>query len=89
MTALDGPAFFRLAHRMAAYRGVMRERVAAAREDGGHTAAAPAARDATPEPPQRPGGRNMVPASRAALENEPGFAGIFSFGTAGGDPGGR
>lgn len=78
MTVLPGPVFFKLAYRLTAYRGVMRELALAEEHDE-----QPPAR---PAPAAAPGGRRMVQPDRAALESEPAFNGIFSFGTAGGGP---
>jgi hypothetical protein len=85
MGELDGPAFFKLAYRMTAYRGVMRELAIAEQQDDEPRPAPPAAAPApAPPPPPAGGGVNMVAPTRAALQSEPAFNGIFSFGTAGG-----
>ena len=71
---LTGPAFFSLAFRLAAYEGVIRARMreAAAEQEG----------PARPGPlyaPQKP--REVVPASRAALQAHPEFSKLISFST--------
>jgi hypothetical protein len=87
MTVLDGPAFFKLAYRMTAYRGVMRERAVAEQEDGVSApqvaqpaVAAPAVPVAAAADVPVTRGATMVPATKVALQNEPGFPGVFSFG---------
>lgn len=73
LSTLTGPAFFRLAFRLGAYEGVIAARMREARQQEG------ASQQASPyAPPQQQ--REMVPATRAALENTEGFKGIFSFG---------
>lgn len=75
---MPGPRFFRMAHRMPAYRGVMRERVTAlAREQEG--AQQPSAAAYSPAQASG-GGRRVVPGTRAALQADPVMAGVFSFG---------
>lgn len=78
--AMDGPTYFRLAWRLAAYQGVMQARAIATRDEK--------------QPPDRPfeysqpqssqmrAGIN--PGTKTTLQAEPAFHGIFSFGTAGG-----
>ena len=50
ITVLDGRSFFRLAHRLTAYRGVMRERALAEQEEG----APPPAAQQPPQPTVAP-----------------------------------
>jgi hypothetical protein len=79
---MDGPRFFRLAHRLPWYEGVMRGRVRAEMAE----------EEETPRPRQqqhtaRPAGRTRpgyreVPATKAALSLDPAMQGIFSFGSA-------
>jgi hypothetical protein len=91
MTVLDCRSFFALAHRLTAYRGVLRERaLREAAEDAGQAPAPPAAAPeratvsaarglaAAPAPSR---GATVVPSTKLALQNEPGFPGVFSFGT--------
>lgn len=71
---LTGPAFFRLAFRLAAYEGVIRARMREARAE----------QEGPPQPgspyaPQKP--REVVPASRAALQAHPEFSKLISFST--------
>lgn len=68
--AMDGPVFFRLAHRMAAYRGVMRMHAEAdaARRETPPGAAVPA----RPGPPRR--------VADAELRHSEEFAGIVDWG---------
>jgi len=77
ITVMPGRAFFRLAYRLPAYEGVMRARVLAEQEDqqprSDHQPAAP-----------RPQAREINPGTQATLQGDPAFAGIFSFGVAGG-----
>jgi hypothetical protein len=68
VTVLPARAFLELALRLPAYQGVMRQRVASAAQ-----AEAPAAAASRP-------GVEMVPATKAALQANPAFAGVFSFG---------
>lgn len=72
MTRLSGPAFFRLAFRLPAYEGVMQARVRDLLEDD----------DGSPAVQQQaaPERRTVVPATRAALQADPAFQGIISFG---------
>ena len=78
--------FFRLAHRLTAYRGVMRERaLAAQREEPQRQAPRPPRQAPAPaqaQARQGPGYRE-VPGTRTALQNDAAFKGIFSFGSAG------
>jgi hypothetical protein len=76
--AMPAATFFALAPRLAAYQGAMRARLQAE--------AAEAEEEDRPQVPSRPppvaaGGQpvQMVGASRAELQSEPSFAGIFSF----------
>ncbi len=74
MGALPGPVFFKLAHRVAAYPGVMQHLVAG-QSQGARV-------DPPPAAPQPAGdGREMVGGTRAELMAEPAFAGLLSFGT--------
>ena len=71
ITVLDGRSFFRLAHRLTAYRGVMRERALAEQEEGAPPPAAPPQRTVAPEPaaPIRAAGRGtpeLLPAPAAS-----------------------
>lgn len=77
--ALPGPVFFKRAWRLPAYRGVMRERYLAERDEE-----QPARPTRAAAPAGRPPPRHVVPATKTALSSEPGFSGIFSFGTGGG-----
>lgn len=74
--SLPGPRFFRLAWRLAAYQGCMRDRqmaaAVAARGDG-----QPAAQPAPVEPAHR------QPATRTLIQSNRDYQGIFSFGTGG------
>ena len=69
--------FFMLAARLPAYQGVMRAVVAAEASEDEEGPQAP------PPVPQQPG-VSMVGGSRAELQSEPSFAGIFSFNKPGG-----
>lgn len=79
MYAMPAATFFALAPRLAAYQGAMRARL---------QAEAAESEDAPPPSPAMPAqvgtGPQMVGASRAELQSEPSFAGIFSFGSSGG-----
>jgi hypothetical protein len=81
--AMPSATFFALAPRLSAYQGAMRARVAAemAEEEDQEGPGVP-----VPQmpPPVAADGRpvNMVGGSRAELQMEPSFAGIFSFGQA-------
>lgn len=84
---LSGPAFFRGATRLPAYRGVMRERVLAEQEDApAQPQQAQRAPSYAPQPATSGGqqrdarGRDVIPATRAAIESHPELAGLFSFG---------
>jgi hypothetical protein len=70
---LDGPRYFRLAWRLAAYQGVMQARVAAEQRAS--------------EPQQRPfeygAPADINPGTKTTLQADPAFAGVFSFGTPG------
>jgi hypothetical protein len=77
--AMPSATFFALAPRLAAYQGAMRARLQA------EAAEAEVDEDAPPVPSMPPpvaAGQpvQMVGASRAELQSEPSFAGIFSFG---------
>jgi hypothetical protein len=68
-STLDGPRFFRLAWRLAAYQGVMQARVTAEQQAS--------------EPQQRPfeyGAPDINPGTQATLQADAAFAGVFSFG---------
>lgn len=80
ITTLDGPAFFKLAYRMTAYRGVMRERALLEDQDGTPAARPQAAPEAPVPAAPRRGERQVVPATKTALQSEAAFNGIFSFG---------
>lgn len=71
---LDGPRYFRLAWRLAAYEGVMRARAMEARQEQ----EAPQHRPF--EYTGRHGAGDINPGTRALLTAEPAFNGIFSFG---------
>lgn len=71
---LDGPRYFRLVWRLAAYQGVMQARVNAQQQ--------------APEPRQRPfeygaPAGDINPGTQTTLQADPAFAGIFSFGSPG------
>lgn len=77
---MPGPRFFAWAFRMPAYQGVMRERVVALATSEGTPGSAPSAPAGhVPAPPAGRGQRTVVPATKAALQSEKAFAGIFSF----------
>lgn len=69
--------FFMLAHRLPAYRGVMREVALAQQRDRDAEPVPVAARTAAPAP--RPSASRDSPVTKAAL-HDPAFKGIFSFG---------
>jgi hypothetical protein len=74
VTRLSGPAFFKLAWRLPAYAGVMQSRaVAASREESSPTAP-PASGSYSP------GRQQINPGTKASLQADPAFQGIFSFG---------
>ena len=84
---LSGPAFFRGATRLPAYRGVMRERLLAEqRDEPAQPQQSSRAQSYAPQPaigsgPQRDAqGRDVIPATKAAIQGHPELAGIFSFG---------
>jgi hypothetical protein len=70
MFILSGPAFFRLAMRLPAYEGVMRVRVAEVMAEG-------ESQGTVTQMDQR---RRVNPGTRAALEADPVFKGVISFG---------
>ena len=72
--------FFRLAFRLTAYQGVMRERAIGQARQEQEGPRAPAQSGYQPTPGRQP--RQVVPGTKVALQAEPAFAGIFSFGTA-------
>jgi hypothetical protein len=76
ITALDGPSFFRMAWRLAAYTGVMQARANAEQQDE----PAPAAPGSAPSSRQQ---RDVNPGTQTTLQADPAFAGIFSFDQAG------
>jgi hypothetical protein len=80
---MDGPRFFRLAHRLPWYEGVMRGRVRAEMAEQEEEAPRPQARPQQQRTASRtrPGYRE-VPATKAALSLDPAMQGIFSFGSA-------
>lgn len=67
MLALPGPKFFRMAHRMVAYRGVMRARVEAQQDNEGGTSAPNRSRSDV----------EYVPATRDAIESHPLMSGFI------------
>lgn len=71
MWQMDGPRFFRLAHRLPAYRGVMRMRAEAEAER---------ASDGRPARTSDGAGREVVPDSELRRSAE--FAGMVDWGTA-------
>lgn len=73
VTTLDGPAFFRLAHRLPAYAGVMQARVLEARQD---ESSSPAPRLSGYAGPRQ----EINPGTRATLSADAAFQGVFSFG---------
>lgn len=88
---MSGPAFFRGAYRLSAYQGVMAVRAAeaAGRSGGEDHAPSPAPQHIAPPPqvsaaPSRRAvdshGREIVPATREAMQSHPELAGVFSFG---------
>jgi hypothetical protein len=73
---LDGPTYFRLAWRLAAYQGVMQARAIAAREEQQPPSERPF------EYSSQPAGRSGInPGTRTTLQAEPAFRGVLSFGT--------
>jgi len=76
--SMPGPKFFEFAWRLPCYAGVMRERVLAEQRE----------KEQPSQPQQQPvtyrqqgnGQRHTVPATKAALQSDPAFKGIFSFG---------
>jgi hypothetical protein len=71
-STLDGPRYFRLAWRLAAYQGVMQARAAAEQQAS--------------EPQQRPfeygaPSGDVNPGTQVTLKADPAFAGVFSFGS--------
>lgn len=81
ITSLPGPVFYRMAARLFAYQGVMQARQMAARQDEGD-APAPAPQQG-PAPRQMgrdSAGRDVIPATRAAVQSHPELAGIIEFG---------
>lgn len=80
ITTLPGPVFYRMAWRLPHYQGVMASRQMAAQQDGDE---APAPRRQGPAPQrdqQDSGGRDIVPATKEAIQSHPELAGIISFG---------
>jgi hypothetical protein len=72
---LTGPAFYKLAFRLAAYEGVIRIRMRESlRESGGDTS-----QQASPYAQSAP--REVVPATRVALQAHPEFSRLISFST--------
>lgn len=81
--SMPAQRFFKLAWRLPAYRGVMRERVMADQrenEQANPTAPPVESYESAPSASQR----RVVPATRAVLESNPAFAGIFAFGSTSG-----
>jgi hypothetical protein len=82
--AMPAATFFALAPRLAAYQGAMRARLqaeAAEQDEDGEALPVPQM-----PPPVAADGQpvTMVGGTRAELQSEPSFAGIFSFGQGGG-----
>lgn len=77
ITALSGRTFLRMAFRLTAYQGVMRERALeqVRQEQEGRTPQASSGYQ--PVQGQQP--RQVVPGTMVALQAEPAFRGIFSF----------
>ena len=73
MTCLSGPVFCKLAMRLTAYQSVMQARVTALVNDSGQQPAASAS--------GQQGQRQMVPATKAALQSDEVMSGLFSFGS--------
>lgn len=77
---LNGPAFFRLVFRLAAYQGVIRGRLEAVlREDP------PAQQPFEYSSPPATSAARVNPGTRTTLQADPDMAGIFSFGSFGSD----
>lgn len=75
ISVMPGRAFFRLAWRLPAYRGVMRERMLARQaQDDDSAAPAPQARYAPYAPP-----REVNPGTKATIQADPVLAGLISF----------
>lgn len=80
---LDGPTFFRLAFRLAAYAGVMQARVRAEMDTNQPPPAqAPDVPYATAPAPARAAAApaEVNPGTQATLQADPAFAGLISFG---------
>lgn len=76
---LTGPAFFRMAFRLAAYEGVIRARFRAAHQRQEQSSPSP---QRSLYGPDGGGQREVVPATKAALQAHPEMSRMFSFGTA-------
>ena len=74
---LPGPVFFKRAFRLAAYQGVMQARAIEAERE---TQPAQSAPQGNRQGPAASGERREVPATKVALQNDPVFAGLISFG---------
>jgi len=78
IASMPGRVFFRLAFRLTAYQGVMRERITSALQE----------QEGTPQPqygaPRHREGVTEIPATKAALSSHPDMADIFSFGSGSG-----
>jgi len=77
MSRLSGAALCKLAYRMTAYQSVMQARYA--EQHRGEAPERPPARTAPPQRGSRQ--REMVPATKAALQANPVMAGLISFGS--------
>jgi hypothetical protein len=75
-STLDGPTYFRLAWRLAAYQGVMQARANAAREEQQPSSERPFEYSSPAT-----GQSGINPGTQVTLQAEPAFRGIFSFGT--------
>lgn len=73
VTVLDGPTFFKLAWRLPAYAGVMQNLVTQQQLEENGSAPRPADYSSAPA-------QDVNPGTRAALQADPAFAGLFSFG---------
>lgn len=69
---IPGPLFFKRAHRLAAYQGVMQARVNENAQGDQRPAQQPLTYSAT--------GQDINPGVKATLMAEPAFQGVFSFG---------
>ena len=79
MSELSGPALCKLAYRMTGYQSVIRERVALLQSEGsGSPQPAPSGMREAPPSGER---RQMVPATKTALQADPVMSGLISFGS--------